>query len=64
VPVGVALPLGPLTLTVTFNNVEAARLCDAGLTVNVGVNWVEEVTVTSAVPVDVLYVDELVPSGV
>jgi hypothetical protein len=45
-PVG-GVPL-PVTFTVTLSDCDVERLCDAGVTVTVGVNWL--VTVTVAEP--------------
>ena len=56
--------MGPLTLTVTLSDCAVLRLASVGLTETAGVACVEVVTVTCAVPVEDLYVDELAPSGV
>jgi hypothetical protein len=64
VPVGVALPLPPLTTAVTVKACVVVILVADGVTVTAGVFLVGVVTVTTAEPVALLYVVELDVSGV
>jgi hypothetical protein len=64
VPVGVGLPLPPLTATVTARLCAVVMLDAAGVTVTVGIVFVGVFTVTAAAPDALLYVVELAVSGV
>src|ERR1039458_4786480 len=59
VPVGVGLPLPPLTPMVTDNDCAVVMLDEPGVTVTVGVVFAGAVTTTVFVPVALLYVAEL-----
>jgi hypothetical protein len=60
----VGLPLLPLTAAVTVNACAVVMLDADGVTVTVGVIFGGTVTVTKLVPVAMLYMDELLESGV
>ena len=60
-PVAAGAPEPPLTPTVTGSAWPTTILCDAGVTLTVGV---ARVTVTEAFPEALLYADELAESGV
>lgn len=64
-PVGVGVPLPPITATATERLCAVVMLFENGVTVIVGVviGW-GVVTVTDVMPVALLYVDELALSGV
>jgi hypothetical protein len=63
-PVGVGLPLPPLTATITVKACAVVMLDAEGVTVTVGVVFGGVVTVTELVPVELSYVEELEESGV
>jgi hypothetical protein len=64
VPVGIGLPLPPLTAIVTDNPCAVVILDASGVTVTVGVVFAATVTITEAEPEALLYVEELDESGV
>jgi hypothetical protein len=53
-PVGVGLPVPPLTAIATVNACPVVMLDEDGVTVTVGVVFAEAVTVTEVVPVALL----------
>lgn len=63
-PVGVGLPLPPLTLTETLKACAVVTVGAEGVTVTVGASKTGAVTVTPADPEALLYVEELPESGV
>jgi hypothetical protein len=63
-PVGVGLPLVALTVTATLSCCAVVMLDGIGTTVTVGVVFVTGFTVTGFDPVALLYIEELLESGV